>query len=130
MGPDEADLLFGEKARKPIQADALTLEHQLTHKPKNPYCEFCCRGKMRHKRKLAGSFRVEAAAWGDHLTADHITSIKDRMLGVTDDKDVFVVRDPYSGLKHPYPLKTKSAAGTETSIQHFRWYQEWQDSPR
>ena len=48
---------------------------------------------MRNKRKLAGSFKGLAAAWGDHLTADHITSQKDAMLGVSGDRDAFMVKD-------------------------------------
>ena len=36
LGPEEADALLGETARRSLKADAISLEHQLTHKPKNP----------------------------------------------------------------------------------------------
>ena len=48
---------------------------------------------MRKFRKLRGSFQTEAKAWGGHLTAGHITSVTDNMIGVTGDRDAFVVKD-------------------------------------
>ena len=74
---------------------------------------------MRNKRKLHGSFKGLSEAWGDHLTADHVTSLKDSMLGVTGDRDAFMVKDIYSGLKHLYPTKTKNAEDTEVALQNF-----------
>ena len=32
--------------RRRLKEEAMTIEHLLTHKPKNPYCEACCRGNM------------------------------------------------------------------------------------
>ena len=74
---------------------------------------------MRNKRKLHGSFKGLADAWGDHLTADHITSQKDAMLGITGDRDAFMVKDLYSGLKHLYPTKSKNAEDTQLALQNF-----------
>ena len=68
-----------------------------------PYCEACRRGKMKNKRKYAGSFENTATAWGQRLTADHITSQKDRMLGVTGDRDALVIKDLFSGRKNFTP---------------------------
>ena len=74
---------------------------------------------MRNARKLKGSFVSTATAWGEHLTADHITSLNDNMLGVTGDRDAFVVKDVFTGLKHLYPTKSKHAVDTEQSLQQF-----------
>ena len=62
-----ADRLLTGAVRRSLRAEARSLGHQLTHKPRNPYCECCSRGKMRNKRKLHGSFKGLAAAWGDLL---------------------------------------------------------------
>ena len=48
---------------------------------------------MRRKKKFKGSFKQYAAFWGQHLTGDHITSKLDKMLGVTGDKNAWVVQD-------------------------------------
>ena len=52
------------------------------------------------------------------MTADHITSIKERMLGITGDKDCLVIKDGYSGLRAFYPTPTKDAKETVAKLQH------------
>ena len=44
------------KMRRDLKADALSPRHLLTHKPKNPYCDSCVRGKMLNIKKFKGSF--------------------------------------------------------------------------
>ena len=116
---DVADKILSESARRSLRAEALSVEHQLHHKPKNPYCQACCYGKMKHKKKMKGSFKPCTRHWGEHLTADHITSVKDNMLGVSGDRDALVVKDIHSGLKHLYPTKTKTALDTERRLKEF-----------
>ena len=41
------------------------------------------------------------------------------MIGVTGDRDAFMVKDIYSGLKHLYPTKTKNAEDTQVALQNF-----------
>ena len=74
---------------------------------------------MKGHRKYKGSFKNEATFWGQHLTADHITSQKDKMLSVSGDRDALVIKDLYSGLKNLYPTKDKSALETERKIKEF-----------
>ena len=53
------------RARRPIlKAEAKSLRHLLTHKPKNPLCEACCRGKMCAKKRMGGAFNRELKGWG------------------------------------------------------------------
>ena len=61
---DVADKILSESARRSLKAEALSVEHQLHHKPKNPYCQACCYGKMKHKRKMKGSFKPCTRRWG------------------------------------------------------------------
>ena len=81
----------------------------MTHKPKNPYCEACVRAKKTESPSYKGSYVRTVAEWGREVTADHITSLKDRMLGITGDRDALTIKDEYSGLKNLYPTKTKNA---------------------
>ena len=74
---------------------------------------------MRNIRRYKGAFENRATRWGQHLTADHIASVHENMLGITGDKSAFVVMDLYSGLKHLYPVKTKDAQDTAASLRHF-----------
>ncbi|MFM7980775.1 MAG: hypothetical protein ACKPKO_15790 [Candidatus Fonsibacter sp.] len=79
---------------------------------------------MKEVRKYAGSYRNTATRWGELVTGDHITCIHDNMLGVEGGKDVFVMKDAYSGLQAAYPMPDKSADSTKMAIQHFKILRE------
>ena len=60
----------------------MTPEHQLTHLPKNPFCEVCRRAKLsnaQHRRKVN---RAEASSslpelpphFGGRIVADHVVA--------------------------------------------------------
>ena len=66
---------------------ANSIEHLLTHKPKNPYCEACVRNNITQALSYRGSCVNNATYWGHELTADHITSLLDSVLGITGDRD-------------------------------------------
>ena len=91
----------------------------MTHKAKNPYCEACIRAKMMEAPSYKHSYVKTAQEWGQRLTADHITSLKDKMLGITGDRDALTIKDEYSGLKNMYPTKTKDAEDTIDAIRKF-----------
>ena len=69
------------------------MKHKLIHKPKNPYCEACTRGKMRRGKLFKGSYNRKPTKWGQIITCDHIVSQKDNMLGVTGDRDCLTIKD-------------------------------------
>jgi len=48
---------------------------------------------MKETRKYAGSYRDTATKWGELVTADHIVSTHDNMLGMNGSKDVMVLKD-------------------------------------
>ena len=60
----EADRVLPEGAKVSLREEALSLFHQLRHKPKNPYCDTCRRSKLRLARKLTGPFKHDATHWG------------------------------------------------------------------
>ena len=53
-----------------LRAEAKSVQHLMTHRPKNPYCPVCQRAKMMapHARKLGGSSTIKSDKYGDHLT--------------------------------------------------------------
>ena len=74
---------------------------------------------MRKRYKYKGTFKADASFWGQHLTADHVVSVKERMQAVTGDNHAFVIQDIFSKLKNLYPVSKKDAVETETSIRDF-----------
>eukprot|EP00972_Heterocapsa_arctica_P000478 69589-Heterocapsa_arctica.AAC.1 len=54
----------------------MSLEHMLNHKPSNPNCDACVRGKMRDNRKFKGAFAASRhpKKYLELVTCDHIVS--------------------------------------------------------
>ena len=57
---DEVDVVDSASRmvrRGTLKAEARTIQHLLTHRYKNPYCESCIRAKMRHYKTHRGALR-------------------------------------------------------------------------
>ena len=59
-----APALPGAPARRDLVREATEMAHLLTHKPANPHCEACARGKMRERPHRAGAFKRPLRGWG------------------------------------------------------------------
>ena len=96
----------GEQER--LRKEALSYRHLLTHKPANPYCDFCVIGKSRDKKKYKNKFDRELSAFADIITADNV-DMND--MGVFDQyhamKRALVVKDLYTKFKYCFPVVTK-----------------------
>jgi hypothetical protein len=104
-------------AKRDLKAEAESLEHKLSHIPKNIHCDTCVRSKM--KNANSGSFQREPKAWGDISTADHLDARKKEMVGLIGEREALTVKDLYSGLRNIYATKTKSAEETHFCITKF-----------
>ena len=103
--------------------DALSIEHRMTHLPKNALCDVCNRARLYSKR--IRSHRVadpeedieEPEKFGEQVACDHVIVFKSS----TKDKEyaVFIVRDSYSGVMQAYPTVTKSSEHAADSLRHF-----------
>ncbi|CAJ1370505.1 unnamed protein product [Effrenium voratum] len=112
---DEIEVEVGHRRRKgTLKAEATTTEHILTHRFANPYCDACVRAKMRHHRTYRNAFKRPLKEWGDLITFDWITPERVDSLGVEGDKEVFTIRDVYSGMMMAYPCTDR---GTEEVIR-------------
>ena len=116
---EEADRFLPEGTRSSLREEAVSLFHQLRHKPKNPYCDTCRRSKLMLMRKLTGSFKHDATHWGQHVTGDHMVTLDELGKGLDGGVDGFVIMDIYSGLRGAYPAPDKSAESTTIAIRTF-----------
>ena len=48
---------------------------------------------MVEKRKIAGSYKKTSKIWGQLVTADHVVSTKDNLLGIDGSRDILVIKD-------------------------------------
>eukprot|EP00969_Alexandrium_andersonii_P254613 11254056-Alexandrium_andersonii.AAC.1 len=62
---------------------------------------------MMQPPRHSGSFHIDADRCGSHLTWDVIASKLDYMAGMHGARDVFVVKDIYSGLCHAFATKSR-----------------------
>ena len=63
-----------KKDEASLRAEAASLEHQRTHRPKNPFCPICQRAKMYapQARKTGGSSTIYSKAFAEQIIVDHI----------------------------------------------------------
>ena len=99
-----------------LREQAVSLQHLLTHLPKNPYCKASVRAKARRspakRSRGPAPRRAHVTKYGDELSADHI------MLGPSGDgRTVLVIRDLATGWIDAIPLPDKSA---DSTYQGFR----------
>ena len=83
-----------------LMREANSVEHQITHFPKNPYCMACQWGKMQQsmgKRKGTASLGQKPEAFGDQCTADHIAKTAEHHFGINDERVALVITDRASG---------------------------------
>ena len=120
-GPDVA-VVEDDDTRRNLKLEALSLEHLLTHFPKNKYCSACQRARLR--RRPIGVVRQDkgeaAVEFGDVITCDHIIASKDEAEGLLTDKTAMTIYDMGTHFTGCYPLKTKGADDAYRALQHFR----------
>ena len=97
--------------RGTLKHEARTLEHLLTHRYKNPYCNSCVRAKMKHHKTYRGAFRRKLTKFGDLITFDFMDTRKTTKLGYDTVKEILVIRDRFTGIIQSYPLSNKERWG-------------------
>ena len=118
---EEGEGAADARVRRNLREEAKSLQHLLTHRPHNPYCDACNRGKMRDKKLFKGAFeaRREPTAWLDLVTADHLVSRDGKMQGLTGDRDAIVIKDLYTGIKNVIPVENKSQHSATKGLRYF-----------
>ena len=106
--------------RRDRKVEAAELAHLLTHKPANPHCVSCMRGKLRHVPHRSGAFARPIENWGDLITCDHMVQTdEDWTIGCDGSKNLLSIKDLATGLKWAYPMSTKSTEHTVNALSRF-----------
>ena len=111
------------KAAGDLRTEAVSLNHLLTHFPKNKYCHACLRSRVRRKACLNKSVHRDAKCepiFGKQVTADHVCAHSERLAGFTGDLDLLVFFDRGVGWIEGYPLRSKGVDDAYNSFQDFR----------
>ena len=75
---------------------------------------------MVEKIKYAGSYKNASTTLGQLVTADHVVSTRDNMMGMDGSQDILVIKDALSGVKLAYPMPDKTADSTADAIKHIK----------
>ena len=105
--------------RGTLKHEARTLEHLLTHRYKNPYCNSFVRAKMKHHKTYRGAFRRKLTKFGDLITFDFMDTRKTTKLGYDTVKEILVIRDRFTGIIQSYPFPTKNAEDVVRAVKYF-----------
>ena len=107
--------------RRDLKAEALSVEHQMCHFPKNIYCSTCRRAKMMQKpaRKSHRAPDKRPTKFGELVTADQIICGSDLDKGIRGETCLLVILDVATDWLECYPLKTKHADSIYESLYKF-----------
>ena len=100
--------------KRKLKEEAVSMAHLISHRFKNPYCQACVRGKMRHLYTKKGTFQRELKEWGDVVTLDFVFP-EDQM----DDDFVMkmlTVKDIFTNFIGAYPVDTRSEVNVRNSL--------------
>ena len=121
VAPEEPLPLLSDAVVR-ARAEAVSIEHRLSHFPKHALCDVCNRAKLFSKR--VRSHRVpdpesdlpESTQFGAQVAVDHMVVSK-----ASDGKEflVLIVYDSFSGIINAYPTSSKGSDFVFASLRHF-----------
>ena len=124
--PPEGGAPKGKVALPPrdLVKEAVSVNHLMTHLPKNPHCSACQRAKIMTKparRKLKGRRNRKVKRFGDIVTADHVwaKSHNDEGVdynGIESVKFALVISDHHTDWLECHPAAGKSAEDTRRAL--------------
>ena len=111
----------GYRTEAQLRAEAKTLQHMMTHLPKNPFCTHCQRAKMENVRlhRRGGADAHECTKFGDIVTVDTMVlhGLKDR--GVNGEADAVVFYDLATKYIDVLPVFSRSVPNTVEAFHKF-----------
>ena len=116
---DEEDGGVRLSKRGTLKNEGRSKLHLLTHRYKNPYCESCVRAKMKHRKTFRGAFQRKLTKFGDLITFDYVDNRRIAEQDYGDDKNIFVIRDRYTGMLQSYPSARKDTDAVIRAVKQF-----------
>ena len=91
--PSSEDLRSRYAKPGTLKREAKTLDHLMTHRYSNPFCDSCIRAKMRHFKTRKGAFKRKLSKFGVLIAFDFVDMGKATEMGWRDHKELLVIRD-------------------------------------
>ena len=116
--PEDEEL----SGRRNLRAESTSVEHMLTHRPLNKYCNACRRCKAQRKpckRGASSGYYPAPKEFGDSCTCDHIIAYDEMSKGINGEEEALAIKDLATGWIFGYPVKSKSTPDVVSSIGDF-----------
>ena len=109
---------------------AISVEHLMSHRLKNPWCEACVRAKMHNRpaRRVHFEDDEKPISFGEIITADHFITARISEEAMLRERHGLVILDrgtdyvacyPVPDYIACYPVPSKTADDTERALAHF-----------
>ena len=110
-----------DRGKRALIEEAKSIEHQLCHLPKNPYCDVCNKSKMIKppSYKTGGSSQIESKTFGQHLTGDFLVTKDSGDLGIDNEKVALVLKDVTTDFRYVYPSARRDSREVILAFKHF-----------
>ena len=97
-----------------LREEAVSIEHLMTHFPKNPYCDACQRARIRRKanRRRKEPREMADKSFGKSVTLDHTYAHTETMEGIDGSLDMCIIYDVGTEKIDAYPARSKNADDT------------------
>ena len=110
--------------KEKLQAIAKSPEHQITHFPKNRYCDICRRAKMtsrvhRYHHGEVDPDETPPLHFGHKLRTDHIVLNEELTKGSEGEQACLICFDEYSGCFGAYPQTRRTTQSNIACLRHF-----------
>ena len=104
-----------------LLAEAQSIQHMMTHRPKNPMCEVCLRAKAfkAQARRKGPAHRAKIETFGEVICADHFIVRRDDEEGVDGEKCALMILDIGTRITDVAPVKDKSANEAVLALKNF-----------
>ena len=118
-GPGGEDLPDQDECKTGSTHDSLTLEHLMTHLPKNAHCSACQRANMvkKHARTKKRTPDHMPTTFGDQVTAYHLIANRADNQGHDGSKYAVVVYDLATRYRDCFPTGDKDAIDARLALQ-------------
>ena len=126
--PEEAAVEEDVSATERLKLEAKSLEHQVSHFPKNPFCSICSIARMTSarvdhtgKKDKTDNLPIPES-FGKMLMADNIIVAQeeeDAGKGAAGERTALIVKDAYSGARMIYPSTRRTKEANMLGLQKF-----------
>ena len=113
--------VLSESEVRDLKKEAVSLNHLMTHRRKNPYCASCQRAKHQAKpaRRKAKRLEDPPTQFGDIVTSDHMITQSQQDQGTRGETTCMVMLDRATSFIGVYPLASKTAEDAREALGHF-----------